>query len=391
MKVNRISTAVLLLCCCVPLYAQQSEPSSLHFPRVGDYLKKQQVSYKELGRSGSNVLWDMSDVEIIEDDYHLSYVSGDTLGTSVMAVDNGSLYRYIPVSDSLWFEGFENHTSKTRYDRPECFLVEPLTYGVPHSGFLHGYSVDCEKVFMRSYGLWYMEPDATGMLILPGGDTLRHVTRVHSEKVLSGEKFPFIHSEEKLRQYVDSITPYTNDSILYHLRNDSSLIGIVNNRWYAEGYRYPIFETIQSGIINDTYQNVVAYYYAPEDQKNLIDIENESYRDILKDAEQNALYGDDSQWHDDDSSNKHTDELQFAYNAYYQEGCVFVEYYNSSPAEITCGIYTHTGLVISEQHKVTQDNGTHAVQFNISGQHPGIYILAIKVNDKTYTEKINKE
>lgn len=391
MKIRSLWVA-LSLCCCASSYAQQSEHASYHIPCNGDAIKRQQVTYKDLERTGENVLWDMSDVETIDDSYNISYVSGDTLGHTITAIDHGTLYHYIPESDTIWYNGFENHTSRIRYDRSECYLSEPLSYGLFQEGFTHGYSIDSEKIFMRCYGMWTLEADATGMLILPTGDTLRHVTRVHSEKVLSKLQYPFIHSEEHLKQYIGSIVPYTQDSILFHLQNDSILIGVINNRWYADGYRYPVFETIATGVIGSQMQNVVAYYYPPSSQEELFDPDNEEIRNRIN-REDHASYNDSSDLHpNDERDNQPTNnEIQFDYNVQYQNGRVTVDYYNSGTADITCGIYTYMGMTISEMHRPALESGTHEAMFDISGQHPGIYMLVIKVNDNTYTEKINKK
>ena len=387
----RLYFVALILCCCVSTYAQQPESVFYHIPCYGDVIKKQQVSYKDLGRSGRDVLWDMSDVNFIDNAYTVQYMEGDSTGQVVKGIEHKAIYSYALSSDSLLLTSFENNTTKTLYDRPVMILMEPLIYGTCHEGLLHGYSVDCDNLYMRILGAWLTETDATGMLILPEGDTLRHVTRVHHERILSEHRYSFLHTEEDLKMYVDSIIPFTQDSILSHLQNDSVRIGVINNRWYADGYRYPVFETIATGVIGTQVQNVVAYYYPPSSQEDLYDPDNEEIRNRLA-REDDAFFNGSSQYPEDgDSCQNQEGEIQFTYNVHCQDGHVTVDFYNSAAADITCGIYTYMGMTISEMHEAALDGGTHNTQFDISGQHPGVYMLVIKVNDKTYTEKINKK
>jgi len=57
----------LLIGIPVMLSAQHTLQRELHLPRVGDELIKQQVEYKDPGRSGDNVLWDFSRLTSIND------------------------------------------------------------------------------------------------------------------------------------------------------------------------------------------------------------------------------------------------------------------------------------------------------------------------------------
>ena len=56
-------------------------------------------------------------------------------------------------------------------------------------------------------------------------------------------------------------------------------------KWYAEGFRYPIIEAFVYGKNENNGNNIVAYYFPPNEQKKLYDIENEKKRASCKDVE----------------------------------------------------------------------------------------------------------
>jgi len=75
----------LLVLCVIPgmLPAQYLLQSDLNLPRAGDEIIKQQVEYKNPGRSGENVLWDFGQLQSINDEYTLSYSSPGLIRDSI--------------------------------------------------------------------------------------------------------------------------------------------------------------------------------------------------------------------------------------------------------------------------------------------------------------------
>lgn len=88
---------------------------------------------------------------------------------------------------------------------------------------------------MRRYGTYKTKADALGKLVLPQGDTLRNVIRLHTERHVGTIIVPI-----DTMQY--RIPAFTVDSIVRHLAPDTAKVREDEYRWYAEGYRYPILE-----------------------------------------------------------------------------------------------------------------------------------------------------
>jgi hypothetical protein len=74
---------------------------------------------------------------------------------------------------------------------------------------------------MYTHGDYRLEADACGMLVLPAGDTLKQVLRTRSVQT----------------QYADSVRAM--DSIYVDT-------AIETHRFWARGYRYPVFETVKT-------------------------------------------------------------------------------------------------------------------------------------------------
>ena len=55
------------------VFSQFSLESSSTLPRANDTIVKQCVEYRDPGRSGANVLWDFSELELLDDAYTISY------------------------------------------------------------------------------------------------------------------------------------------------------------------------------------------------------------------------------------------------------------------------------------------------------------------------------
>lgn len=90
-------------------------------------------------------------------------------------------------------------------------------------------------MFMRCFGAYMTKADSVGKLILPKGDTLRSVMRLHTERYVSA----VYADKDTLRKKVPT---FTVDSIVRHMAADSLMVREDLYRWYAAGYRYPILE-----------------------------------------------------------------------------------------------------------------------------------------------------
>ncbi|MBQ7513585.1 MAG: hypothetical protein IJS95_04260, partial [Prevotella sp.] len=210
-------------------------------PKADGLVKKQQVALSNAKALGQGVVWDFRKMELPDESYTVKYTLAEHGKDSLIAgTEQCTRYYYRSTADSIMLCGYENNLTKVEYDRPELLLHMPLVHRSRHDGLFHGVAVYCEREFLRVYGFYQVEVDGTGSMLLPSGDTLRHISRVHIRKLTAQQHYPHVMTENELRLYIDSIAPYTSDSIRLHLATDTLLTETNTYCWYAAGYRYPI-------------------------------------------------------------------------------------------------------------------------------------------------------
>lgn len=354
--------------------------------RTGDMVTKQQIEYKDPGQKGEGLLWDISEQELVNDGYQVAYSEVAAKENVVAGAEHNTRYYYRQTTDSLLLTGYENHTIRVEYDLPEMVLHFPLTFGDKKQGLFHGSAVYSERNMMRVYGSWQMEVDATGSLILPTGDTLRHVTRVHSTKIMAQQQFPHIKTKQQLQWYINHVAPYCTDSISAHLSQDSALVEINTYKWYVEGYRYPIFETITTGPKGCLPQYMTAYYYPPREQEDLAyDKENEDLRRELAEADRRGG-ADGSNGHQGSNGNNGTDSI-IDYHVTVTDNGVIVNY-NLAEASSVRAILCDVPGVVYRNYEQTVTGGQGSISLNCSGLHRGKYVLYIYAGGEVHSEKV---
>ena len=270
---NRIIISMLLVLVSTGTYAKDI----LHTPIIGEY-DKQQTDYISLKNNEGKHFWDLSKIQVLDKVLHVSNEQSPYDENYITGTEHSTRYSYQSQSDSLLLWGYENHTSTVRYNMPEVIYQENLGIGGHTKGFFHGLEMYCGKLAFRIFGSYDFEVVGKGTLILPTGDTLRNVTLTHYVKTISKIKYPKIKSLDELTNYVFNDKPYNQDSIIYNQTNDDTIITVHHYKWYADGYRYPIYECISTSTSQKENLYKTAYYISPAEQEKLYDEPNEKLR-----------------------------------------------------------------------------------------------------------------
>jgi len=221
------------------LGAQLGLQSQLNMPRANDLIIKQQVEYKDPGRSGEEVLWDFSRLKVVNDAYELAYSTPND--TIITGMEHLTQYHYVLQNDSLLLLGFDNPTTHLHNIQPEVLLKFPFQNGDITGSYYYGHGKYGNRLEMDVMGTTQTVADACGMMILPSKDTLKQVLRTHTIKYIAENTVPISDSYyEKLK----SPLVISTDSIDRRLATDTVLFVVETFRWYEKGYRYPIFETV---------------------------------------------------------------------------------------------------------------------------------------------------
>lgn len=368
------------------LLAQSVLSASANLPRPGDRLVKQQVVFKDPGSNGLQILWDFSEQELVNEDYELKYSSLLLGSDTIVGTEHQTMYYYHSHGDSLSLSGYENPTTLIQYRKPESLLIFPLLYGRTFTDYFDGKGSYCDRLSIHVQGKSIVTVDGMGQIVLPGGDTLQHVLRVHALKKIAEQMNPLSAYGTILS--ADSIPFALNrDSVDHHLSNDSTRMEVETWRWYAEGYRYPVFETIKSTIykFNDFYQHFeTSFYYPPHEQYYdlVTDAENQKKRDIADDRNKER----DDSWKDVGKDER------LDYSHYMDaQGNLHVNYTLAEDAKVTISLYDMQGRQLTAIQEVVKLEGSYQEEISLSKYSAGEYLLQIQVNDKRYGSKLIKQ
>jgi hypothetical protein len=356
------------------LFSQQALQNHLNMFRSGDVIFKQQVSYKDPGRSGENVLWDFSSQDIEKESYRLSYSSGKNDSITV-GTEHRTMYYYSLSNDSLLLWGYENPTTLMTNNQPELLLKFPVNYGDQTQSYFSGNGKYCDRLQLSAMGTVRTFADAYGMMVLPNKDTLRHVIRVKTVKRIAEETKPFSHGKGEVNPAISA------DSINYRLSNDSTVLGLITYRWYARGYRYPVFETVKS-VVNHRgserkYFNT-AFFFPPEAHEYLYDDEANSA--LLEMESEEAVNSDP--WYG------------LTYNCYPNPviSDLNVEMYLPKPAKVRIQLTERGGRIMKEESWGLKPEGIFNKQISMGFFTLGEYVLNIWLDDGyMISEKIFKK
>jgi hypothetical protein len=371
----------LWVCCKVSAQSISSETS---LPRSGDRLLKREVSVCRPGGEGRGQVWDFRELELPDANYELNYFAqgNDTL----VGVEHRTLYYYRSSGDSLFCIGYENPTTFVAYQRPELLLAFPLFQGRTLTDYFDGSGSYCDRLSIRLRGKSTVSADASGVLLLPGCDTLVDVLRTCTHKRIHQQLKPLGVRKDKPA----GAPAFDRDSIESLLAGDSIRIETRTWRWYARGYRYPVLETIQS----QTYkfeqlkeELTTSFIYLPEEQYyNLAhDAANQERRDrAAAEAERRQAAGEYTQ-----SGGRQDEAVAYRFGMD-EDGNLHIDYTLKQPSDVALMLYDMQGRQYSRIHRVNQAAGSYRETLSMGRVPRGEYLLRIVAGKEVFGEKILK-
>ena len=355
---------------------QQINQSNKRY-RSYDVLEKKLVTVKGFDLNSKKGVWSLEDAELSEGTYKAEY---STETDTLVAVERGDRTYYSQDRNTVDIIGSENFMELMSYDIPETWLQFPMQEGDSVCGFFNGSGPYCERFFMRRYGTYKTKADVAGTLVLPKGDSLRNVIRLHTERYVGTITVPIDTMEKK-------IPAFTVDSIIRHLAPDTAKVREDIYRWYAEGYRYPILEA-KSLSFCDSLLTEEMYYCPPDMQRTLAyDEDNKQIRTRLAEEERARWLASSP---DEDSNPKSRGKNGFTYNLPQDDNSdlVTINYSTDHATKMTALVTNALGYIY---RRVDQSCAVGSGQTTIdcSGLRRGQYILYINVDGEQYAEKVN--
>ena len=351
-----------------------------HTYHIGDKIERQQATFKHFDQKGKGAIWDLTDINLSDNVSWLTITSNphDEHGLII----NGLNTRYFCHQNDTgtYLDGYENNQSKISYKLTDLIAPPSFVLNSMATGYFNGYAIYSESVYSRIYGTYECQVDGLGTMLLPSGDTITGVTRVHIQKHTGQQYLKNIEHAKALRMLVDSVNIYTHDSIIQHLAVDSNLVETNIYRWYAQGESYPIYETLDSHVKGNNIGFKVAYY-SPQSLK---DNEYEKSRNISQRERAKATSNGRPRISRHVFSNGTF--IDYSVNVT-SDGNVNVAMFCSSRAKIDCNIHTIDGMMVCQQSFKESSKKTYNICLPLSSHSHGIYILNISVNGQQFSEK----
>ena len=361
---------------CLTISGQQIDQSNNRY-RSYDVLEKKQVLVKGFDLNSNNGVWSLEDEELSEDTYNAEY---STETDTLMTVERGDRTYYSQNHSTVSIIGSENFMELMSYDMPETWLKFPMQVGDSVCGYFNGSGPYCGQLFIRRFGFYLTKADVAGKLVLPKGDTLRNVLRLHTERHVSIRVAPIDTMKCK-------IPMFTVDSIVSNMAADSVKMQEDIYRWYAEGYRYPVLEAYMLSQ-NGKQLTVDVYYCPPDVQRTLAyDEENEQIRTRLAEEERARWQASSP---DENSYPKSRGKDGFTYNLTQDDnsGIVTIHYDTDHATKMTALVTNTLGYVYRRSDQ-SCSVGSGQTTIDCSGLRRGQYILYINVDGEQYAEKVS--
>jgi hypothetical protein len=364
------------------LFAQTGDLGTKHGFRAGDELNRQVVSTSSAMTSGKDVVWDLQELELLENDYKTRYAGAETAPWLVAGYEKLTGHQYLSNEDGVYLLARCSTTSQMTYDIPEQVQRFSMHYGDSIMGIYGGTGSYGDKLFVREYGNYVTRMDATGSIILPDGDTLRHVSRVVTDRLVYAE---VALSDSMQMVYGDSIPIYDRDSINCHMMADVPQQRVREYRWYAAGYRYPILETIECrNATDDQLVSRATLYYPPSAQENQLayDEENQMIRNLIARGEY--------QKEGDTGSDSNTESIiHYTFSQNQEAGTVTISYSLDATATVRFVLASAMGMVYQTVEQTNAEGAGYSVTLNYHGLPRGQYVVYISAGGQTQAIKFN--
>lgn len=388
---KRTLSALLILCSTLSVSSQLTfQHNGL---RAGDEIIKQQVEYKNPGRGGKHVIWDFGKLKSVNDEYTLSYTSpylfndsiyilgGDTLNLKrekvlkdqiIVGTEHNTMYYFKQKENQLLLLGYENSTTLLKYINPTEVMSYPINYGEGVKTNYQAKGVYSSIIPFSLKGESRIQIDAFGVLVLPTGDTLEHVIRT------------------KTLHYIEQVKTDDNGQDSIEMKTL-----VETFKWYAKGYRYPLFETIRT-INPDDSTNIqehnkkefgTAFFFPPQEHLYLDnDKDNLAVLDSLWNLEHNNPNVEDLVENTDNS-------VKLSYNFYPNpvESRLTLELYLEKSSDVSISLFSMDGKLIIKESLGFKDKGLHVKYLDCTNLSKGTYIILIETNDKQTSDKLIKK
>lgn len=349
--------------------------------RDGDVFSRYPITYIDTVSGGESCVWDLSNLKPGKACRSEVKLVNDSSERYRMNERHTSLY-YERHGDTLMVAGHENNQWRLEFDVCEPWLTNSMVYGHFYSGLLHGKGIYCDRLRYVVRGSYRIGTDARGILILPEGDTLRNVQRVHTLRTFFHNYYP-----------IDSANCDISLEELNKATVENRLLLHDTRRWYVPGYRYPLLEvqTLTPAAGGAPIMRHACYTPASEMEELPADPDNRELRELIREGKSPAYGLRDNNAATDTDEPRGGDDIRYRFGQNHGERTVSVLYTVGSPTDVEFLLADVMGFVYNAGSYHCEPREEYSVSISY-GSIPGAgpYVLYICTNDNRYAEKFNK-
>lgn len=350
---DKFTCTLFLWTLSLTLAGQHRLSQQLNSMRASDKLLKQQVEFKDPGSSGRNLIWDFRMLNQLNHEYPLNYFIPDsTHMDTICGMEHQTRYYYSQKRDSIWATGFENATTLMEYKQPELRMKFPFSYGDTLFSYFKGEGEYSRRLKLSVSGYTRIEADAEGTLKLPGFEDVKNALRVRT-----------------MRYYTET-------------GKDSTEMMIDTYAWYAEGVRYPVFESIKTDIIKRKRRNAgvsdttifkTSFYYPPHYQTYQLPAET------ITDTPPETAVGIAAVF------------TEVSYMPNPVETNLTISYKLTRPARIGFSVHNNVGIIVRQSPARNMPEGYNQTNIPMSNTLTGTYTLYVFVDDMVVKQVVVKK
>lgn len=349
--------------------------------RDGDVLYRYPIMYVDTLSGGMECIWDLSGLKSAKPYKTEIMLADDSLESYRISERYASLY-YKKHGDTIFVSGHENKQWRLVFDKCEPWLTKFMNYGFYSEGNIHAKGIYCDRLRYALRGIYHVSVDAAGLLILPEGDTLRNIQRVHTLRTFLHNYYP-----------IDSVNCDISMEELSKATAENRLLRHDTRRWYAPGYRYPLLEvqTLTSDTEGTPIMQQAYYTPASEMEELLSDIDNVELREFIRDGKYVGYESNDTNSSADNDELRGGDDIRYRFDQNRGECTVDVHYTVEKATDVEFILADVIGFLYNAGSYHCEPGEEYSVSISY-GSIPGAgpYVLYICTGDNRYSEKFNK-
>ena len=346
----------MFLLCNMNANAQQIIKSSdTNNLRIGDSIHYDLVDASKISAINlTGSLWDFSNLKYLGQEKEVCLI-GDAEG-SVKMIGQDEILDFCQSMNCLHLSQLQTPLVKIDFGDSFAYLKYQFSANDSVVCNFDGKGVYCSRNKFRLLGKSTTKAKGEGKIILPSNDSLPNTLLI--QRNVRGDIF----------LSKDSVEP---DSQVAKLQ-----LELETNEWYFQGYRYPVFKTLQATLWNGKRTIMRRQYACTADVEsfvNLVDEENEKLREKQQCVSQNK------------SSASSLIDYHLAMNA----KKLTIVYSLSESSQLRFVLSNTSGMLLKSVNLHGVAGEGYEQVLDLDSLPRGEYVLYINVNGQTFSEKVS--